>query len=97
MASTFRTIRKWPHNALRAVALGALGAYRILVSPLLVALFGPACRFEPTCSVYAHHAIGEYGVLRGGYLAARRLLRCHPLGGHGYDPVPTRAETAHRF
>ena len=58
----------------------------------MVALFGPACRFEPSCSAYAETAIREYGVLRGGYMAARRLLRCHPMGGHGYDPVPAQAE-----
>jgi uncharacterized protein len=93
MANTFRTIRKWPQKASRTLALGVIGAYRILVSPLLLAVFGPACRFEPTCSVYARHAIGQYGVLRGGYLAARRLLRCHPLGGYGYDPVPPRLDS----
>lgn len=47
-----------------------------------------ACRFVPTCSVYAYDAIGTFGILRGGWLAARRLLRCHPWGGYGADPVP---------
>lgn len=59
-------------------------AYQLLVSPWL----GPACRFEPSCSGYAREAVERHGVLRGGWLAMRRLLRCHPFGGCGYDPVP---------
>jgi putative membrane protein insertion efficiency factor len=73
---------------MRAPALGLIAGYRIVLAPLLMALFGPACRFEPSCSRYASAAISEYGALRGGLMAIRRLLRCHPLGGHGYDPVP---------
>jgi putative membrane protein insertion efficiency factor len=75
----------------RRVALGTLRIYRAIVSPMIVGLFGPACRFEPSCSEYAHQAIEEYGVMRGGLMAIRRLARCHPLGGHGHDPVPSRA------
>ena len=71
-----------------AAALGAVAAYRALVSPLLVAAMGPACRFEPTCSAYAHQALAEHGLGRGLHLTLRRLLRCRPLGGWGYDPVP---------
>jgi putative membrane protein insertion efficiency factor len=48
----------------------------------------PSCRFQPSCSAYAIEALDRYGTLRGGRLAARRLLRCHPWGGYGYDPVP---------
>jgi uncharacterized protein len=51
-------------------------------------LLPPSCRFEPTCSAYAIAALSRYGALRGSWLAARRLLRCHPWGGSGYDPVP---------
>jgi len=75
----------------RRAALGTLRIYRAIVSPMIVGLFGPACRFEPSCSEYAHLAIEEYGVMRGGLMAMRRLARCHPLGGHGHDPVPSRA------
>ena len=57
--------------------------YQLLISPLLP----PACRFTPTCSEYAMQAIEKYGALRGVYLAARRLLRCHPFHSGGYDPV----------
>ena len=47
----------------------------------------PACRFNPTCSYYAYEAIQRYGILRGGWLAMKRLARCQPFGGSGYDPV----------
>jgi putative membrane protein insertion efficiency factor len=48
----------------------------------------PSCRYQPSCSQYAIEALREHGALRGSWLAVRRLLRCHPWGGHGYDPVP---------
>jgi len=58
--------------------------YQILVSPRL----GKNCRFQPTCSAYAHEAIGRFGAVRGTVLTAKRLARCHPLSPGGYDPVP---------
>ncbi|MDD6123679.1 MAG: membrane protein insertion efficiency factor YidD [Bacteroidales bacterium] len=58
--------------------------YQRYVSPMLP----PACRFTPTCSQYAIEAIQKHGALKGLWLALRRLLRCHPWGGSGYDPVP---------
>jgi putative membrane protein insertion efficiency factor len=48
----------------------------------------PTCRYAPSCSQYAILALEKYGAIRGSWLAAKRLLRCHPWGGHGYDPVP---------
>ena len=65
-------------------AIGLLSFYKRLVSPLLPR----ACRFEPTCSVYAREAIERYGLARGGALTLRRLLRCHPFHQGGLDPVP---------
>ena len=62
----------------------AIRFYQRAVSPLM----GPSCRFTPTCSEFAVGAIGRYGALSGGWLAFRRILRCHPFGGQGYDPVP---------
>ena len=58
--------------------------YQLCISPLL----GPSCRFTPTCSEYARQAIIKHGPVKGLWLAIRRLLRCHPWGGSGYDPVP---------
>jgi uncharacterized protein len=62
--------------------------YRLVISPLL----GPNCRFYPTCSCYAEEAIHHHGALRGVYLAARRILRCHPWNPGGYDPVPSNSD-----
>ena len=64
--------------------LGLIHFYRACISPL----FPACCRFTPTCSQYALEAVQKYGALKGGYLALRRILRCHPLHKGGYDPVP---------
>lgn len=58
--------------------------YRLCISPMLP----PSCRFQPTCSAYAVEALRRHGVLRGTWLTVRRICRCHPWGGSGYDPVP---------
>jgi len=68
----------------RGAMLSLLRIYQTAISPLL----GPACRFEPTCSHYAAQAIERHGAVRGVGLAARRVLRCHPLHPGGFDPVP---------
>ena len=59
-------------------------AYRAVLSPWV----GHSCRYQPTCSAYTLEALEKHGALRGGYLATKRILSCHPLGGSGYDPVP---------
>jgi len=69
----------------RALALLVRG-YQLTIGPYLAG----RCRYLPTCSGYALDALAEHGALRGGWLALRRVLRCHPLGGHGFDPVPPR-------
>lgn len=71
---------------LARVAVGALRLYQLVASPLLP----PACRFAPSCSEYARLVVVEYGVVRGLWLAARRLLRCHPFHPGGWDPPPAR-------
>jgi putative membrane protein insertion efficiency factor len=68
----------------RSLFIGIIKLYQILISPLL----GPNCRFHPTCSHYAIEAIARHGVLKGGYLSVRRLIKCQPLHEGGLDPVP---------
>lgn len=69
---------------LARILMGAITVYQKAISP-----FTPAsCRYTPTCSQYAREALQKHGALRGSWLATRRILRCHPWGGHGYDPVP---------
>lgn len=58
--------------------------YQLIISPLL----GPKCRFTPTCSQYATEALKKYGIFKGSWLAIKRISKCHPVGGSGYDPVP---------
>ena len=70
----------------------AIRAYQLLLAPVLP----PACRYLPSCSHYADEAIAKHGPLRGSLLAARRLCRCHPWGGSGYDPVPDRRTASRR-
>ncbi len=73
-----------PAGAVRALLLGLIRLYQLTLSPWL----GLQCRYEPTCSKYAAEALTQFGVRRGGWLAAKRLGRCHPWGRSGYDPVP---------
>ena len=68
---------------MKSLALGLLRLYKRWISPA----FPPSCRYVPTCSEYAMEAVERYGALRGGMMAAWRLLRCHPLAKGGYDPV----------
>ena len=70
---------------MKSLLILLIKCYRKVISPL----FPSCCRFEPTCSKYAIEAIEKYGVMKGGFLALKRILRCHPFSGKsGYDPVP---------
>ena len=69
---------------MKRAAMAAIGFYQRWISPL----FPPSCRFHPTCSQYAYDAIAKYGVLKGGRLAAWRILRCNPYNKGGFDYVP---------
>lgn len=71
---------------MKILLIGLLKAYRVLISPL----YGQVCRYHPTCSAYALDAVRAYGSVRGSWLAARRIVRCHPWAAGGYDPVPPR-------
>jgi putative membrane protein insertion efficiency factor len=74
---------------MRKIFCRLIRGYQLALSPML----GPRCRFYPSCSCYAHTAIERFGVWRGLWLGARRLLRCHPFADGGYDPVPDERMT----
>lgn len=76
---------------LRMLLLGLIHAYQLVLRPVL----GSNCRFTPSCSDYALQAVREYGAVRGGYLATRRILRCNPWHPGGDDPVPARDACHH--
>jgi len=71
-------------NILALPFIGLIKLYQLIISPWL----GPSCRFTPTCSQYGLEAFKKYGVFKGFWLTAKRISRCHPWGGKGYDPVP---------
>ena len=73
---------------LRRILIGVIRVYQVGISPWTPA----TCRFTPTCSGYAIEAIGTHGVVRGAWLTMKRMGRCHPWGGFGWDPVPTRID-----
>ena len=79
-------------NLYESCVMGALRAYKLTLSPLI----GRQCRFLPTCSEYAAQALIGHGPVRGSWLAAKRLCRCHPWGGAGYDPPPPPRHTDKR-
>jgi putative membrane protein insertion efficiency factor len=78
-------------SLLRKIFIVPVRAYQFLISPLL----GSNCRYQPTCSQYMIDAISEWGPIKGIWLGAKRIGRCHPWGGHGYDPVPKRKIDTH--
>ena len=84
-ARAARALRPEPSLAVRA-ALALLRAYKLLLSPL----FTGACRFTPSCSDYMTDALREHGLASGAWLGLKRLARCQPFGGHGFDPVPRK-------
>ena len=71
---------------MKRIMIGMIRFYQRHISTLTP----PACRFSPTCSQYAIEALERFGIVKGSALAAWRILRCHPWGGHGYDPVPEK-------
>ena len=75
---------RWWLRLPRRLLAGLIRGYQLLFSPLLP----PSCHFHPSCSQYALEAITRHGALKGGWLAARRLARCHPFHPGGFDPVP---------
>ena len=77
---------------MKHVLLSLLSFYHAWISPAMHTVFPSGCRFHPSCSEYASEAITVYGAMRGSGLAIRRLLRCHPFGGSGFDPVPLPKE-----
>jgi putative membrane protein insertion efficiency factor len=79
-------IRSLFNTALGLPLIGLIWGYRVLLGPI----FPTGCRFDPSCSTYGIEAIRRHGPFLGSWLTLRRLLRCHPWGGMGYDPVPER-------
>ena len=71
---------------MRKIISGIIGLYRYLVSPIL----GPSCRYVPTCSEYAQTSILRFGLFKGGWIAIKRIVSCHPWSKSGYDPVPEK-------
>jgi len=80
----------WVLDVPKTILISAIRLYRWAVSPALLFLFGPTggCRFTPSCSQYALDVVRSRGALAGGWLAAKRICRCHPWGGLGHDPAP---------
>ena len=72
----------------RCLAIGLIRGYQRFISPML----GSNCRFQPSCSAYAIEAINRFGLVKGGWLSCKRLLKCQPLHAGGYDPVPTHSQ-----
>lgn len=78
-------------NEMQSLLIALIKVYRYALSPFL----GPHCRFTPSCSSYAIEALQQHGLLKGGGLSIKRLMRCHPWSEGGYDPVPPRDEKNH--
>ncbi|PNL90359.1 membrane protein insertion efficiency factor YidD [Aggregatibacter aphrophilus] len=74
------------HSFGTKILIGLIRIYQVAISPLI----GPRCRFTPTCSCYGIEALKTHGLLKGGWLTIKRILKCHPLSEGGYDPVPPK-------
>ncbi len=83
-----RQARSAANSVMGGLLVALIRAYQYTLSPVMPR----NCRYHPTCSAYAAEALQRHGVARGGWLALRRILRCHPWGGHGFDPVPERCK-----
>lgn len=82
----FESVIRQTHQQLQKICVGLIKGYQYLVSPLL----GNRCRFHPSCSDYAKTALMSHGIVKGGYLTIKRLVKCHPLHPGGFDPVPKK-------
>ena len=82
-------------NILQKLLMLFIKLYRVILSPIKNALFGPtgSCRFSPCCSVYTLEAIKLHGAIKGSLLGLKRILRCNPWGKYGHDPVPRKNDT----
>ena len=79
-------IKKYLHNFSILALIASIKAYQFFLSPILKT----NCRYLPTCSEYSITAFKEYGLIKGFYFSLKRILKCHPFGDHGYDPVPKK-------
>ncbi len=84
MVQYIKLFFNWLFSPIKWLFILLIRFYQIAISPYLM----PSCRYHPTCSAYALEALQKHGVFKGSYLAAKRILSCHPWGGHGHDPVP---------
>ena len=73
-----------------SVVIGLLKFYKKFISPVFEGMFGSACRFTPTCSQYTIEALEKFGFVKGITLGLKRIIKCHPWGGSGWDPVPLK-------
>ncbi len=83
----------WIRKGFSYLLIFPVKIYQWVISPL----FPARCRYEPTCSAYAIEAIRVHGPIKGFFMGTRRILSCHPWGGHGYDPVPPKGTPVFRF
>ncbi len=83
-SDNLKDMGSWLQRVFSLPFIAAIRVYQMVISPWI----GPKCRFTPTCSTYGIEAFKKYGAIKGFWLTVKRLSRCHPFGGSGYDPVP---------